>query len=518
MSSDKSIARSAGIIGFATLVSRILGFARDIIFAAFFGTGLYAQAFVVAFRIPNILRDLIGEGAANAAVVPVLVEELAKKGEKRFWELANILLNVTLLVLSALTITGFILAKPLVIVIAFGFLEDPTKLDVTVALTRALFPYLILIGLAAYGMGVLNSVKHFTAPAFGMSMLNVSLITCMLLWRGDVKGLVVGVLFGGLLQVLIQIPALLRRGLVLDQRKFLDPEVKKIGRLLVPRVFGGGIYQINIIISTMLASLGGIVGAGAIAALHFSSRIWQFPLAVFAFALAQAALPTLSGHMAKGDMENFKKSLNFLLRSVSFILLPASAGLIALSVPITRTLFQRGAFGAYSTMITSSALFFYAWGLLSYGCIKILVNGYYSMQDTKTPVKVAAFSLVLNIVLSLLLMFPLKIGGIALANSISGIFNCTVLFLILRKKIGGIGEKNIMGSFARILTASVLMGIFASRFYIYLGNVFAQGVLFASIFRLGLTIITSAILYLLLCQLLRVEEARELRTWILKRR
>jgi putative peptidoglycan lipid II flippase len=352
MSSNKSIARSAGIIGGATLLSRILGFVRDIVLAAFFGTGIYAQSFVVAFRIPNLLRDLIGEGATNAAVVPVLVEELSGKGRREFWKLANILLNLILVVLAAITLIGFIAARPIVIAIAPGFMADPDKLNVTVAMTRAIFPYLILIGLAAYGMGVLNSIKHFTAPAFSASMLNISLIVCMFIWRQDIMGLTAGILLGGFLQVMIQVPPLLRNGFILDQKAFTHPKVKKIGRLLLPRIFGTGVYQINVFVSTVLASISGIVGEGAVAALYFSNRILQFPLAIFAIALAQAALPTLSGHVAANDMDKFRRSINFQLRAISFILLPASAGLIALSVPITRVLLERGVFGAYSTSIT----------------------------------------------------------------------------------------------------------------------------------------------------------------------
>ena len=338
MSTNKSIAKSAGIISIATLISRILGFVRDIIFAAFFGTGIYAQAFVVAFRIPNLLRDLIGEGATNSAVVPVLVEELSLSGKDAFWKLANILLNLLLVALTALTIIGFIFARPIVFAIAPGFVEDPLKFDITVALTKAIFPYLIFIGLTAYGMGVLNSIKHFTAPAYGTSLLNISMIACMFIWRQDVIGLAAGVLLGGIMQVAIQIPILLKSGIVFTHKYFAHPQVRKILRLLLPRVFGSGVYQINVFVSTILASIGRIVGEGAVAALYFSNRIMQLPLAIFAIALAQAALPTLSGHVVNSQKQEFAKTINFLLRSVFFLLLPASAGLIVLSEPITRIL------------------------------------------------------------------------------------------------------------------------------------------------------------------------------------
>lgn len=518
MSTNKSIAKSAGIIGIATLVSRLFGFIRDIIFAAFFGTGIFAQAFVVAFRIPNLFRDLIGEGATNAAVVPVLVEELTHKGKDEFWKLANILLNLLLVILTLLTLAGVILSKPIVIAIAPGFLQDAEKLNITIALTRTIFPYLIFIGLAAYSMGILNSIKHFTAPAFSMSLLNISLILCMFIWRQDIIGLGIGVLFGGFLQIAVQVPVLIKSGITFNQKSFMHPQIKKILRLLIPRIFGSGVYQINVFVSTILASIARVVGEGAVAALYFSNRILQFPLAIFAIALAQAALPVLSGHVAKKEAEEFRSTINFLLRSVFFVLLPASAGLIVLSVPITSTLLERGAFGSYSTMITSNALFFYAFGLLAYGAIKILVNSFYAMQDTKTPVKIAALSLIVNISLSILLMFRLKVGGLALANSISGILNAILLFSVLRRRIGSLHEKSLLISLVKIFIASFLMGIFVFWFNGYLRLIFCSGTILHSILNLLFSICGAIIFYLIACHALRIKELKEFRRWVLKRR
>jgi putative peptidoglycan lipid II flippase len=518
MSTNKSIAKSAGVISIATMVSRILGFARDIIFAAFFGTGIYAQAFVVAFRIPNLMRDLIGEGATNSAVVPVLVEELSRNGKEAFWKLANVLLNLLLVVLTVITIVGVIFARPIVFAIAPGFADDPSKFNITVALTKAIFPYLIFIGLTAYGMGVLNSIKHFTAPAYGMSLLNISMILCMCIWRQDVVGLAAGVLLGGLLQVIIQIPIMLKSGIIFTQKNFMHPQVKKILRLLGPRIFGSGVYQINVFVSTVLASVGRIVGEGAVAALYFSNRIMQLPLAIFAIALAQAALPALSGHAVRKEIQEFSKTINFLLRSVFFLLLPASAGLIVLSEPITRILLQRGAFSAYSTQITSSALFFYSFGLLAYGVIKILVNGFYAMQDTKTPVKVAALSLLVNILLSIVFMFRLKVGGLALANSLSGILNAMILFILLKKKTGTFYEKTLVISLAKISLASVLTGAFAYALNYYFNIRFPSYSLAYSITGLMASITGAIIFYIITCHLLKIRELAELRQWILKKR
>jgi putative peptidoglycan lipid II flippase len=340
----------------------------------------------------------------------------------------------------------------------------------------------------------------------------------MFIWRQDVVGLVTGVLLGGCLQIIIQIPPLLKKGIVFNETRLFHPQIKKIARLLIPRVFGAGVYHINVVIGTQLASIERIVGEGAVAALYFSSRIWQLPLAIFPIALAQAALPTLSSHIAARQADKFRSSINFLLRSVSFLMLPASAGLIALSFPITRVLFQRGEFGAYSTQITSYALLFYSIGLFSYGVIKILVNAFYSMQDTKTPVKVATLSLGVNVILSIMLMFRLRVGGIALANSVSGIFNAAMLYIILKRKIGAFDGKGLLGSFFRILAASVLMGIFVFLLNRHLVLFFSTPKTAYLAAALIISMAAGILFYIIVCHILQIEELKELRIWLLKKR
>ena len=247
MSSKKHILKSAGIIGSATVVSRILGFARDILIARFFGTARYAQAFVVAFRIPNMLRDLIGEGATNSAFVPVLSEYSQTRKKEEFWHLANVLLNVLLIALSAVTLLGVVFAPLIVRLIAPGFITDPEKLNITIHLTRFLFPYVLLVGLLAYSMGILNSLKHFSAPAFAPAILNLSIIICALSRQGSVTALAIGVLVGGVAQLLVQLPVLRSRGFRFNFKSgFRHAAVKKIGVLLVPRILGSCVYQINI--------------------------------------------------------------------------------------------------------------------------------------------------------------------------------------------------------------------------------------------------------------------------------
>jgi len=504
--SKKHIIKSAGIIGFATVISRVLGFVRDIIIAKFFGTARYAEAFVVAFRIPNMLRDLIGEGATNSAFVPVLSEYLVKKKEE-FWDLANVILNLLLIALSAVTIVG-VLASPLIVrLIAPGFLDDPEKFAITVNLTRLLFPYILLIGLAAYAMGVLNSLKHFSAPAFGPCFLNIAVIICAIIWGESVMGLASGVLIGGVLQLAIQIPALCRKGFRFSFTKKLNhPAANKIGILLLPRILGSCVYQVNLFVNTILASLSGIVGAGGVAGLYYANRIFQFPLAIFGIAIAQAVLPTMSREALEEGPDKLKNTLSFSLRAVNFIIVPASIGLIVLAVPITRALFERGRFDSYSTLITANALMFYSIGLFSYSGIKVLVNCFYSFKDTMTPVKIAGLSLLLNIALNFALMFPLKIGGLALAASISGIFNFFALFYMLRKKIGPLDGYGILSSFFKAILAGLAMAV-----VVYMG-----------FFKIGLNlfvVISIAMAsYIIAAFLFDVREAREFFSWVLKKK
>ena len=509
MSSSKSIAKSASVIGSATLSSRILGFIRDVIIARFFGTSMFAQAFVVAFRIPNLMRDLIGEGAANAAFVPVFTEWLSKFGKKEFWNLARVILNILLIVLGVITVLGVVFAPAIVKAIAPGFVQDAAKLQLTIRLTRVMFPYLLLVGLAAYSMGVLNTLRHFATPAIGPAVLNLSIIVCAFIFTKNIFGLAIGVLIGGALQLLIQIPALASYGMRIEASWQMKHEgAKRIGKLLIPRALGGGVYQLNIFISTILASLFFIVGEGAVAGLYYASRILQFPLAIFGIALAQAALPSMSAYATEKNYALLKDTILFSLRSVFFVLIPSTLGLIILAKPIVHILFERGEFSAYSTQITSYALIFYAIGLSAYGGIKILVNAYYSMQDTITPVKIASFSLVLNIILNLVLMYPLKIGGLALATSISGIVNFILLYLFLIKKMGNLGLKKIILPLLKMVFASLVMAYACLMFALSAQERLFFGATSGKVLALLMCIMIGAFVYVAMGYLLGLKELR----------
>ncbi|MBI4313775.1 MAG: murein biosynthesis integral membrane protein MurJ [Candidatus Omnitrophica bacterium] len=453
--------RSASTIGFATLISRILGFIRDAVVANLFGTSAPAQAFAVAFRIPNLLRDLVGEGAANAAVVPVLTEHRKKRPEE-FWNVTGIFFNLMAVVLAALTAAGYFLAPWIVRIMAPGFLEDPAKFELTVRLTRWLFPYLWLIGLTALASGVLNTLHHFTLPAYGPCLLNLSMIAFALGFSPSepVLSLAVGVLVGGFLQLAIQLPLLMREGLRLGYPRIIThPIVPQVLRLLGPRALGSCVYQLNLLVDTICASWATIVGNGAVAALYYANRLFQFPLAIVGTALAQASLPLMASQALESSREPLKKTVAALLRMTWFFAIPATVGLVVLGETIVRILFEHGEFTAQSTAMTAQALVWYAVGLFAYMGVKILTNACYALQDTKTPVRTAAVALVINAGLNVALMWPMGVGGLALATTTASTCNFILLWRTLRRNVGSLGGLEILASAKRVLAAALGMGL-----------------------------------------------------------
>lgn len=448
MSTDKScgaqhhkgLLKSSSVVASGVLASRALGFVRDVLIARFLGTGFMAEAFFVAQRIPNLLRDMVGEGAANAAIVPVLSEYAEKKTKQEWQECINAVFGWGLIVLGAMTLLCMIITPLIVRLIAPGFVLEPQKFDLTVNLTRIMFPYLILIALTAFQAGILCSLNAFFAPSYGPCLLNVAMILSA--WVASLfswhlaYAISIGVLIGGVLQFWAQWYALRRRGIHWRLPITLNHEgARQIGRLLLPRLWGSTVYQINIFVDTFCASLTMIVGTGGIAAIYYANRIIQFPLGVFGYALSSAALPSLSKLVQSGDMGIFKSTVMFALRNLMLVLIPCTVLMTVFSTWIIHIVFQRGAFDAYSTMVTSQVMFYAALGLPFYGASRILASAFYALQDTKYPVKIATMCLVINVVLNVALMFPLKVGGIAMASSISSAFNCLMLWRGLHRKL-----------------------------------------------------------------------------------
>ncbi|MFH1201696.1 MAG: murein biosynthesis integral membrane protein MurJ [Candidatus Omnitrophota bacterium] len=519
MLNKRSIIKSAGIIGLATLLSRTLGFIRDILIAKFFGTGQAISAFVVAFRIPNTLRDLIGEGASNAAFVPVFSEYVSGDKKDQLWKLVRLLFVILSIGLILITLLGIISSSWIVRFIAPGFSKDPAQLSLTIRLTQIMFPYLLFIGLTAFMIGVLYTFKSFVTPAFGPCILNIVLIGSIFwslrLFRQPVLGLAISVLIAGLLQLLFQLPALYRAGFSLRgyRLKLSDlghPDIKRIGKLLGPRTIASAVYQFNIFVDTIFASLFWLVGPGAVSAIFYANRLIQFPLAIFGTSLSNVILPDMSQLAAKNDLDGLRNTLSFSIRMIFLILIPITVGMSILSEPIIRVLFQRGAFDNYSTQLTSSALFFYSLGLLAFGVDRILINGFYSLKDTVTPLKTATLALLLNIILNSILIKPLKIGGLALASSISASLNFIILYLMLNKKIGRLNSAEIFGSFIKISFSSLVMGLIIILAWrnLFLGR--------PEILRLLASTLIGGLVFVASCAIIKVKELRRLK-WILKR-
>ena len=460
MSEQVKVAKAAGVVGAATLASRVMGYIRDMVMSWAFGTGLAADAFYVAYRIPNLLRELLAEGSMSAAFIPVFTETLTKESKESARHLANAVFARLLVILAVLTTLGIIFAPFVVKTIAWGFKADLDKYATTVMLTRIMFPYLLFIGLAALAMGMLNSLRSFLAPALSPVMLNIMTISSVLLslWLlpNPIYGVAVGVVLGGLFQFLIQVPGLRKQGMMIrPEFQPSHPGVARIGRLALPIMLSSSVTQVNIFVSTIMASF---LATGSITYLFYGMRFIHFPLGIFGIAIATAVLPTMSAQAARRENEAFRDTLSLGLRLVFFIMFPAMAGLIALRVPIVNLMLEHGQFDRISTAGTAAAILYYSIGLWAFAGVRIVAQAFYSLQDTKTPVKVAALAMVTNILLSIILMGPLAHGGLALATSLSAMLNIGLLTLELRKKIGRMDGRRILTSLLRILPASAAMG------------------------------------------------------------
>ena len=460
-----ALLRSSATVGAATMLSRVLGLMRDVVLANVIGANGNADAFFVAFKIPNFLRRLFAEGAFAQAFVPVLADTREKGGLKAVRELVDRVAGVlggTLLVITLLTI----FASPVVATIfAPGFLRDPAKLALTGDLIKITFPYLLLISLTGFAGAILNTYRRFAVPALTPVLLNLSLIAAALwltpAFEEPAFALALGVLIAGFAQLLFQVPAL--AGIDLVPRPRWAPEhdgVKRILVLMVPALFGVSVSQINLLLDTVLASL---LPTGSVSWLYYSDRLTELPLGVFAIAIATVILPTLSGQRARADDPAFSETLSWAIRSVLLIAIPATVALAVLAEPLLVTLFQYGAFGAQDRVMAAVSLQAYSLGLGAFMLVKVLAPGFYAREDMKTPVRIGIIAMGTNMVLNLLFVLPLlwwfNIGhaGLALATSVSAWLNAVLLYRGLRLH-GVLSITGIpVGWMIRIVLATLLM-------------------------------------------------------------
>ncbi len=445
MSTSHDISRRASQVGLLTLGSRILGLLRDAVVAYVFGTRMAADAFYVAFRIPNLLRRLLAEGSLTFAFVPVFTQNLRESPEAGR-RAANAVFSALCLVLIVVVAAGMIFAPMIVNVVAAGFATNPEKFALTVKLTRLMFPYIGMASIMAFMMGILNSLKHFTAPAAAPMLLNIGIIFGALVLSHVFPemsvGLAVGVLIGGVMQMAVQLPPLFKLGFVPHFKPdWHNPAIPAVWKLMLPSVYGSAVYQINVLVITLLASF---LPNGSVSYLWYADRITELPLGIFAVAIATATLPTLSDHAADKNTAAFADTLRHGLRIAMLEALPSAVGIILLATPIVQLLFERGSFGAESVAGTAGALVFFAMGIPFISGVRNTVPAFYAMKDAGTPVKVATVALIVNAIAAYTLMQFMAHRGLALAMALSSTTNFIILLWMLRRKIGQLGLTQLL--------------------------------------------------------------------------
>jgi putative peptidoglycan lipid II flippase len=466
MAQHGKLAKTAGMISILTMISRITGFIRDSIGGANLGAGLANDAYLAAFRIPNLLRDLFAEGALSSAFVPTFTETTVKGGQEHAWRLVSVVVNFIIVVMLGLILAGEIWAPGLVRMIVPGFGDTPEKLSLTIQLTRILLPFLAFVSLAAVFMGVLNSSDKFSIPAFAPVMFNLTMIASgvMTMHMAGVKDspekIAVwwawGAMIGGILQMAIQVPMVLKLGFRWEWNfDWKNPGLRRILTLMGPAILGLSVMQINLFVNTIIASY---LPEGSVTYLYYGNRLMQLPLGVFGVAIATALLPMSAKHLARGEKDEFVKTLSFGLRLLFVITVPAAVGIIVLSEPINRLLFEYGRFTPDAVKAVAYASLLYTTGLVAYAGVKVVVPTFYALNDPKTPLISAVLAVVVNIGLNLILMRPLGYKGLALATSVAAFVNFGFLMVMLRKKVGALDGRRIMNSLLRVCLASAGMG------------------------------------------------------------
>jgi putative peptidoglycan lipid II flippase len=459
------IAQAAGLAGAATLTSRILGLVREQVLAALFGAGDQMDAYLVAFRIPNLVRDLFAEGAMSAAFVPTFTRHLTLHGKDDAWRLGNNVLNALLLITGLIVVLGYVFATPLVTLYAESFSAVPGKLELTIALARIMFPFLTLVAIAAAMMGMLNSLQHYFVPALSPATFNVVAIVFAvaltpvmpMLGLPRIMSIAFAALVGGLTQVLAQWPSLRREGFryrpMLDLR---DPGLHQVLVLMGPGTVGLAATQVNLFVSTLLATS---QGTGAVSWLQYAFRVMYLPLGLFGVSIATAVLPSAARHAAMKDVAAIRATVTRGLALMLVVNIPATCGLIALSTEIIRILLERGRFTPNDTVATAFALRLYAVGLIGYSTTRIASPVFYALGRSRVPVALSMVSVTVNLALSLVLVRVMGFGGLALATSAAALVNATLCLVLLRGQLDGIGGRHLAATLAKVALASAAMTV-----------------------------------------------------------
>ena len=517
----ENVVRSAGVVSAAVFLSRISGLLREMIMAKLFGAGQDYDAFLLGFRIPNLTRDLFAEGALSSAFVPVFSRYLATKGKREAAELSNLVATALLLVVGAICVLGIVFSPQLVWLLASGFARVPGKFELAVKLTRVMFPFLLLVALAAQAMGILNALNQFGIPALSSTFFNLGSLAFGLgfgytvgRWMGVslVMSMAFGVVVGGAVQWLFQMPSLFRAGIFFRLRfDFAHPGLRNIMQLMGPAILGNAAVQINVLVNTNFASsitdASGHVINGPVSWLSYAFRFMQLPLGLFGVAIASATLPAISRSAALAQMDEFRLTLSRSLGIVFLLTIPSSVGLAVLGPSMIGAVYQWGHFHASDTHQTAMALSCYALGLAGYSAIKILAPAFYALNDARTPMLVSIASIGINLAAASTMVKLAGLGhlGLALSTSAVALFGSAALFILLRRRIHSMHGRALAISVAKILIASAAMGFvcyFSSRgMHQWLGvRKLAQ------IADLAVSILLGGLVYYGLCRVLRVAE------------
>ena len=530
--SDHNFLRSVKTVSFFTFLSRILGLVRDILCASIFGTSMIWDAFTIAFRIPNLFRRLFGEGALSAAFIPVFTEYLEKRSRNEAWDLVR---NLSTLIVIAL-VTIVLIGEVSFVTIPY-FVEVRQKWQIVFNLLFIMFPYVLFICLVAFSMAILNSCKHFFVPALTPIILNICWISGVIIMSYRYTdnnyemlfGVALAILIGGFIQLAIQIPVLKKKGMkFVPKFNFTHPAIKKIFALMGPTIFGLAIVQINVLLDTLIAvafapsaessqtfeifnkEIFYPLKAGAASVLYYGDRLIQFPLGVFGIALASVIFPLFSKHVANEDWDGFRQTLDNAIRLILFIGIPASVGLILLRKPLVELFYERNEFNEASTMRTTSVIFFYSLAVWAYCGLHVIIRAFYSLKDTKTPMKIGVCMVGANLVMNFSLIWVFNVGGLAFATSISAIIQLIILFTILKQRLSFALDRNIILSFFKTCFATTIMVIICLKVQGIITVSMVGDNIMGKLARLFVPLIASLVTFFAVCYLVKSKELMHL--------
>lgn len=517
------LARSAGLIGLATMASRILGVVREAVLAAYFGAGTQMDAYNVAFRVPNLVRDLFAEGAMTAAFIPTFTKRLSQDGREPAWRLGNLVINALLLATGTFVVLGIAFAHPITRTFAPDFAAIPGKLELTVNLTRAMWPFLLTVAVAVAMMGMLNSLHRFFVPALSPAMFNVATILCTValvpvmprLGLPPIAAVALGTILGGIGQVAVQWPVLRAEGfryrLLFDWR---NPDLRDVLRLMGPGTLGLAAVQINVAVNTYLATG---QQEGAVSWLSYAFRVMYLPIGLFGVSIATAALPDIARQAAADDIPGLRRTVSSAMRMMLMLNVPAAAGLTALAYPIVAVLLERNRFTPSDTAATAQALLLYAPGLLGYSTVKIMSPTFYSLGNSRIPATISVITVAVNLALNIGLVRVMGFAGLALGTTVAALFNAAALTFMLDRRIGGLERAEVTTAFVKILAASMVMAaatLLVSRWTEAL--VPGTSTLIRAA-RVGISIASGIAVLVVAARVLRIAEFDEARSRVLRR-